>query len=382
MQAIGQLAGGIAHDFNNLLTVIRGNAGILVEDLADQEEHCRSLEEILAASERASSLTARLLAFSRQKPMQMSVFEGNRGVESSARLLKRLIGEDVTLETRLCDPSPHIRADQAMLEQILLNLAVNGRDAMPHGGVLTLTTRVVSVSAGLAALHGRSLEGDYFSIEVADTGCGIDPGHLPHLFEPFFTTKEVGKGTGLGLATVFGIVEEHGGWVTVESNLGEGSLFTVWLPCQTGSEVETTHTWRDIAPRGHETILLAEDEELVRLVAHRLLTRHGYTVIAAHSGRHALEIWRERADEIDLLLTDIVMPEGVSGTDLAQRLRAERPDLKVIYTSGYAAEIFRGEVEFPESAVFIPKPYDGEELLGTLRSVLDGTIGEELILPA
>jgi two-component system cell cycle sensor histidine kinase/response regulator CckA len=382
MQAIGQLAGGIAHDFNNLLTVIRGNAGILVEDLADQEEHCRSLEEILAASERASSLTAQLLAFSRQKPMQMSVFEGNRGVESSARLLKRLIGEDVTLETRLCDPSPHIRADQAMLEQILLNLAVNGRDAMPHGGVLTLTTRVVPVATEVAALHGRCLEGDYFSIEVADTGSGIDPGHLPRLFEPFFTTKDVGKGTGLGLATVFGIVEEHGGWVTVDSRLGEGSRFTVWLPCQTRPEIETTHTWRDLAPRGDETILLAEDEELVRLVAHRLLTRHGYRVIAANSGRHALEIWRERADEIDLLLTDIVMPEGVSGTDLAQRLRSERPDLKVIYTSGYAAEIFRGEVEFPEAAVFIPKPYDGEELLGTLRSVLDGTIGEELILPA
>ncbi len=382
MQAIGQLAGGIAHDFNNLLTVIRGNAALLSEDLVQEEEHRHPLDEILSASERASSLTAQLLAFSRQKPMQATIFEGNRGVESSARLLRRLIGEDVTLETRLCDPSPLIRADQSMLEQILLNLAVNGRDAMPHGGTLTLTTRLDFASAETAALHGRGEGGDYFCIEVADSGCGIDPAHLPRLFEPFFTTKDVGKGTGLGLATVFGIVEQHGGWIRVESTLGKGSRFTVWLPCHSGPEAGAATSWRALAPRGHETILLAEDEELVRLVAHRLLTRHGYRVIEAHSGRHAIELRAEHSPEIDLLLTDIVMPEGVSGTELAVRLREDRPDLKVVYTSGYAAGIFRGDVEFPESAVFVPKPYEGEDLLRTLRSVLDERIEDAVILPA
>lgn len=382
MQAIGQLAGGIAHDFNNLLTVIRGNAGLLAEDLVQDEVYRHPVDEILSASERASSLTAQLLAFSRQKPMQATVFEGNRGVESSARLLRRLIGEDVILETRLCDPSPLIRADQSMLEQILLNLAVNGRDAMPHGGTLTLSTRLAFASAETAALHGRGEAGDYFCIEVADSGCGIDPAHLPRLFEPFFTTKDVGKGTGLGLATVFGIVEQHGGWITVESALGEGSRFTVWLPSHSGPEAGAVTSWRALAPRGHETILVAEDEELVRLVAHRLLTRHGYRVIEAHSGRHAIDLWADHSHEIDLLLTDIVMPEGVSGTELAIRLREDRPDLKVVYTSGYAAEIFRGDVEFPESAVFVPKPYEGEDLLRTLRSVLDERVEDAVILPA
>lgn len=389
MQAIGQLAGGIAHDFNNLLTVIRGNATIIREEAHLEPEHGGALDEILAAGERASSLTAQLLAFSRQQPMQPKVFAANPCIENIVRMLGRLIGEDVRIETRLSSPSPILRADQAMIEQVILNLAVNGRDAMPHGGVLSLSTRVVPVSGDLARIHHREKGGDYLCIEVRDTGTGIAPEHLPRVFEPFFTTKEVGKGTGLGLATVFGIVEQHGGWVTVESRLGEGSTFTVWLPCH--REAEATETApqrlpagssRDTAPGGHETILLVEDEDLVRLVGRRLLTRQGYRVIEARNGRHALELWKDHANEIDLLLTDVVMPEGISGQELAKRLQSERPGLKVVYTSGYAAEIFRGEASLPSDAAFVGKPYRPEELLGTIRSVLDGNPVEPLALPS
>jgi PAS domain S-box-containing protein len=389
MQAIGQLAGGIAHDFNNLLTVIRGNASIIREEARLEPEHGGALDEILAASERASSLTAQLLAFSRQQPMQPKVFDANSCIGNIVRMLGRLIGEDVRIETDLSSPSPLLRADQAMIEQVILNLAVNGRDAMPHGGVLSLSTRVVPVSGELARLHQRGEGGDYLRIEVRDTGTGIAPEHLPRVFEPFFTTKEVGKGTGLGLATVFGIVEQHGGWVTVESRLGEGSTFTVWLPCHTETtapepamENPPTSGSRASSPAGHETILLVEDEDLVRLVGRRLLTRHGYRVIEARSGRHALELWQDHADEIDLLLTDVVMPEGISGPDLARRLLGERPALKVIYTSGYAAEIFRGEASLPGDAAFVGKPYRPEELLATVRSVLDGAAVEPLALPS
>jgi len=389
MQAIGQLAGGVAHDFNNLLTVIRGNAAILRDEARLEPEHGGALEEIVAASERASSLTAQLLAFSRRQPMQPKVFPANDCIENIVRMLGRLIGEDVRIETRLFSPSPLLRADQAMIEQVILNLAVNGRDAMPNGGILSLATRVVPFDAEAARLHQREKAGDHLCIEVRDTGTGIAPEHLPRLFEPFFTTKDVGKGTGIGLATVFGIVAQHGGWVEVESRPGEGSCFSVWLPChreaggrEAAPDGVSARPSRATDPAGNETILLVEDEELVRLVGRRLLARQGYRIVEARSGRHALELWKAHGHEIDLLLTDVVMPEGVSGHELATRLQRERPGLKVVYTSGYAAEIFRGETPFPEDASFVGKPYRPEELLGTVRSVLDGAAAGPLALPS
>ncbi len=380
MQAIGQLAGGVAHDFNNLLTVIRGNASLLQTELGAGSDHLHPLAEILAASDRASSLTGQLLAFSRQQPMQASVFEANRVVEAIARMLDRLIGEDIRLETKYSVPSAVVRADQGMLEQVLLNLAVNGRDAMPHGGTLRLETRVETIDGSGALGHDRALPGTYLCIDVSDTGEGISAENLPRIFEPFFTTREVGKGTGLGLSTVFGIVDQHEGWVTVESAPGEGTCFTVWIPTgkvplsDTPAKPGARGTGTSRSHHGNETILLVEDEEMVRIIGRRLLSMHGYRVIEAGSGKKALEIWAERSGEIDLLLTDLVMPEGVSGHELARRLQEQKPDLKVIYTSGYSAEIFRGEVAFPDDAVFIGKPYLADDLLGTLRSALDGVV--------
>jgi len=376
MQAIGQLAGGVAHDFNNLLTVIRGNASILQFDSGFPEGHRDPVSEILAASERASSLTNQLLAFSRQQPMQTRIFSVDRTLESICRMLSRLIGEDIRLETSFCSPSPCIKADPGMLEQVILNLAVNGRDAMPLGGVLTLSSQVVEISRKKSATHPRAVAGTYLCLKVRDTGEGIPEENKSRIFEPFFTTKEVGKGTGLGLATVFGIVEQHEGWITVESVRGEGACFTVWLPClesatEEGVKLRPVSRERMPLTEGRETILLVEDEEMVRAIGRRLLSMHGYCVIEAASGKQALEVWKDRAGEIDLLLTDIVMPEGISGDQLAKSLLAENPGLKVIYTSGYSAEIFRGDAAFPTDGAFLAKPYSPDELLATIRAAFD-----------
>lgn len=382
MQAIGQLAGGVAHDFNNLLTVISGNAGLVADELDGNDEAKHFLDEIISAGERAASLTSQLLAFSRQRPLHRTVFEGNEAVLNFSRMLERLIGEDVTIQLRLCEAPPFINADRAMFEQVLLNLAVNGRDAMPRGGNLTLTTSRLEAHHGSPALPAGAEPGRYFCIEVADNGQGITNENLPRLFEPFFTTKEVGKGTGLGLATVFGIVEQHRGWVSVESSPGQGSRFTVSFP---ECEEETPAPFRnrrDLAPRGSETILLVEDEAMVRHFARHLLDRHGYRIIEAQNGPHALDLWQKHSREIDLLLTDIVMPGGIAGTELARLLTENRPDLKVVFTSGYAAEIFRGEIDLPREAAFLAKPYPAEELLRQLRQVLDGASPPEVALPS
>ncbi|MEC5127213.1 ABC transporter substrate-binding protein [Verrucomicrobiales bacterium BCK34] len=387
MEAIGQLAGGVAHDFNNLLTVIQGNASIVRDEW---EEHVKSsngsrnnsqclhaVTEITNASERAASLTGQLLAFSRQQAIQFKTLQVNESTESVISMLTRLIGEDIQLRTELCPEPTFIRADKGMLEQVILNLAVNGRDAMPDGGLLTIKTSVVELQRNSEALP-RSVEpGEFVRIDIKDTGKGIPAEDLPHIFEPFFTTKEVGKGTGLGLATVFGIMDQHHGWLDVDSKVGKGTIFTVWLPTTNvvpDSPVQALKPAGDERPasRGGETILLVEDEDGLRLVAKKILTKHGYHVIEAHSGQQALGVWEQFGANVDLLLTDIVMPEGMSGHELSVRLQEEKPSLKVIYSSGYTAEIFRGNAVFPEDVSFIGKPYLPEHLLAEVRAVLDG----------
>lgn len=378
MQAIGQLAGGVAHDFNNLLTVIQVNA-IMSRDDANESNRERIME-IISASERASGLTNQLLAFSRQRPMQMKAVQVNDGANQVCKMLKRLIGEDVRVILDLCAESTEVYADSGMLEQVLLNLAVNARDAMPNGGTLTIETRIETRPETDFSTSEGSGQGKYVRIRVADTGVGIGQAEISRIFEPFYTTKDVGKGTGLGLATVFGILQQHNGWITVESEVGEGTVFSVWIPLAgTEDHVEEQKTpvsgrrgERDHA--GDETILLVEDEPMVRMIARKLLTKHGYHVIEAESGRAALEIWNGQKDSIDMLLTDIVMPDGVSGHDLAMRLQEERPGLPVIYSSGYSAEVFRGEAVFPDDAVFLGKPYRPEDLLRVTREVLDDLV--------
>ncbi len=376
MEAIGQLAGGVAHDFNNLLTVIQGNAS-LMQMAGDSPETTRtSVAEILAAGERASGLTRQLLAFSRQQPMQAKNLDVRDLIANLSRMLRRLIGEHITFSTACGDDPLPVYGDPGMLEQILLNLAVNARDAMPGGGCLNIAATPLTLAENAPELPPHITAGPFVRLDIADTGTGIAPEHLPHIFEPFFTTKEVGKGTGLGLATVFGIAQQHGGWVTVESELGRGTTFAVWLPMRPESVEEATKV-EAARPRhaqaGHETILLVEDEEMVRYIVRHTLTRHGYKVHEAMDGPAALAQWKQIGHEVDLLLTDMVMPGGMSGHELARQLtEMAHGQLKVIYTSGYTPDIFDAEYNLPEGITFLSKPYRAEDLLAAVRQSFDG----------
>lgn len=375
MEAIGQLAGGVAHDFNNLLCVIRGNADLLLlapDQLTDQAADC--LKQITAASDRAANLTRQLLAFGRKQVMQSEPLNLTGVIGNLTKMLKRIIGEDIELRCVSAERLPFVQADVGMIEQVLVNLVVNARDAMPRGGKLVIATESARLRQEDAQANPEAREGHFVRLSVSDSGIGIDPEHLPHIFEPFFTTKGPGKGTGLGLATVYGIVKQHQGWVEVTSNVGAGTTFRILLPAielpalaTTAEPVETK------PPRGSETILVVEDDDAVRSLTRRLLEGFGYRTWEAASGRDALMRWRDRADEIDLLLTDMVMPEGVTGRELAEQMRLGRPDLKVLFISGYSPDVAGKDTEFihRNGSHFLQKPVPPRELLQTVRHCLD-----------
>jgi len=375
MEAIGQLAGGVAHDFNNMLAVIRGNAELLLMD-ADQHttETKDCLKQIAAASERAANLTRQLLAFSRKQVMQSQPLVLNNVIAELTKMLRRIIGEQIDLQCRYADELPFVQADAGMIEQVLVNLAVNARDAMPHGGQLLITTERVSLEGARAQTHAEARAGEFVCLAVTDAGTGIAPEHLPRIFEPFFTTKEIGKGTGLGLAMVYGIVKQHQGWIEVSSQLGAGATFKIFLPAiPTPTKAAVASKAEANLPGGTETILLVEDDYAVRVITRRVLESHGYKIYEATTARDALELWRGRAEEIALLLTDIIMPEGVSGRDLVEQLRALRPSLKVIFLSGYSADVIGKDTDFfrRSKSLFLQKPCSAGTLLGTVRRCLD-----------
>jgi len=369
MEAVGQLAGGVAHDFNNLLTVIQGHCGLLLsgKGAADPETK-ESATEIQAAAIRAANLTRQLLTFSRRQPMQVHPIELDEVASSVGRMLQRLIGEDIVLHISLLAGGAWVEADPGMIEQVLLNLAVNARDAMPAGGDLWLGVEVVTLDESAAARHPAARPGNFVCLSLRDTGNGIAADHLPHIFEPFFTTKEVGKGTGLGLATVHGIVEQHHGWIEVESEAGRGSAFRVYLPRISGGAgpPAVQHDLSRVRG-GHESILVVEDEEAVRTLVVKYLRAQGYHVQEASSGAAALELWREKGGAFDLVLTDLIMPGGVSGTQLAEKLRAGRPALKVIFMSGYRGSAAGDRVD----ANFLQKPFNPAHLASAIRVCLD-----------
>jgi two-component system, cell cycle sensor histidine kinase and response regulator CckA len=287
------------------------------------------------------------------------------------KMLKRILGEDIVLQSRFAPDLPAIRVDVNMIEQILLNLAVNARDAMPHGGELTITSSVETVGQGPERLSGAA-PGTYVCLDVRDTGCGIAPEHLPHIFEPFFTTKAVGKGTGLGLATVYAIVKQHQGWIEVKSEVGQGTAFRIYLPpAGTAPVGQKTAAAGAKLPTGTETILVVEDETSVRLLVTNQLQRWGYTVLNAATGVAALEVWKEHQAAIDLLLTDIIMPGGMTGRELAEKLRSEKPSLKVIYTSGYSTEILGKALTLTDGINFLQKPYQSAKLAHAVRKCMD-----------
>jgi CheY-like chemotaxis protein len=363
MEAVGQLAGGVAHDFNNLLTVITGRTRFAIRSLGDINGAIRGdLDEIAAAAERAASLTQQLLAYSRRQVLQPRVVDVNGVVANMHRMLLRLIGEDTEIVTELAPQAVPVRADPSQLEQVILNLAVNARDAMPGGGRLTIRTASVAHAEAIGREHS-----EYALLAVEDTGEGMDEETRSRIFEPFFTTKEPGKGTGLGLSTVYGIVAQSGGFVQVASAPGAGSTFAVYLPSAAREEVATEPASPGSdALSGSGTILLAEDDDGVRALAELILSRYGYTVLPARDGEDALRIADQHAGPIDLLVTDIVMPR-MRGTELAEKLTSRRPDTGVLYMSGYADASALGEVD---AAAIVPKPFTEETLAGLVRETL------------
>jgi PAS domain S-box-containing protein len=371
MEAIGQLAGGIAHDFNNLLTAIHANAAQLLEAPLSPGETSECSQQILEAAERAASLTRQLLMFSRKQIIQPVNLDLNEVVAQTARMLQRILGEDISLVSDAAGNLPFIQADAGMMEQILLNLAVNSRDAMPNGGKLVIATGAEILDDKQTARHPGAQPGHYVHLSITDSGCGIAPEHLPRIFEPFFTTKEAGKGTGLGLATVYGIVRQHHGWITVSSEPGQGTTFRIYFPAVLGKKAgKPAPSGNSKLPRGTELILLVEDELTVRLPVSNMLQRFGYSVLATESGVEALKIWQLHRDRIHLLLTDIVMPDGMTGYELARRLKADKPELKVIFTSGYSADLGGRHSVLVEGVNFLQKPYASQELAEILRNSL------------
>ena len=370
MEAVGRLAGGVAHDFNNLLMVIKGHTELLLHGPSVSGQVTRKIEQIDRAADRATSLTRQLLAFSRLQVLQPRVMNLNTVVEEMGRLLPRLIGEDIELLMRLSPDLGSIRADASQMEQIIMNLAVNARDAMPSGGRLRIETSNADLDDSYTAAHPIVRSGRYVLLAVTDTGTGMDPETQAHIFEPFFTTKEQGKGTGLGLATVYGVVKQSGGFIWVYSELGKGTSFKIYLP-RVDQPVEDSGSPKSAAeaPRGTETILLAEDENDVREVAREFLELGGYTVIEASNGAEALRLAAAHKGKIDLLVTDMVMP-GMTGPELAGRLQENNPSLGVIYMSGYSEQAAVEAAQTHTLARLLTKPFSRIAFLRMVREVL------------
>jgi PAS domain S-box-containing protein len=372
MEAIGRLAGGIAHDFNNLLTAIVGYDELALHQLKAEDPVRRDVAEIVSAGKSAASLTRQLLAFSRKQILLPQVLDLNIIVSRMNGLLVRLIGEHIRLEWRPEEPLDRISADPGQIEQVILNLALNARDAMPRGGSLLIETANVELDGAYASYHPGAQARTHVMLAISDTGIGMNNTVQEHLFEPFYTTKEIGKGTGLGLATVYGIVKQSGGSIVVNSEPELGTTFKIFLPrAEPVAPVAGAPPQTSRAPGGIETILLVEDQPEVRGVAHAALTRQGYTVLEASHGEEALQIARHNDEEIHLLLTDVVMP-GMSGPELAERVLQRHPRIRVLYTSGYTdnAIVHHGVIE--SGVAFIQKPFTPASLLDKVRAVLDG----------
>ncbi len=373
MESIGQLAAGVAHDFNNMLTVIQGHSGMMLSKPILPPELLDCAQAIYFAAERAAGLTRQLLMFSRRNVMRPQPLDLRAVVGNLSKMLQRVIGETVTLEFNPPTELPLVQADTGMIEQVILNLVVNARDAMPTGGTLTISTNPVELNAAYVQTNPEARLGASVCLRVSDTGCGMDAKTIAHMFEPFFTTKEVGKGTGLGLATVYGIVKQHDGWVEVSSEVGQGSTFNVFFPAS-GAPVKALSPESPVASvvqGGQETILVVEDELVLREMAHLILQDCGYRVLEAGSGAEALQVWEQHSNSIDLVLTDMVMPGGMSGRDLAVKLRDHHPRLKIIFTSGYNVEDSNTDFFHRGGTTFLQKPYTRLDLAKAVRSALD-----------
>jgi PAS domain S-box-containing protein len=377
MEVIGRMAAGIAHEFNNVLTVIQGDVGLLLTaGASNMLDRTALLNQIMQASQRAASFTKQLLAFSRKQVLQPRPLNLSATVQNTRKMLSRLIGEKFEVRLQCPNELPSVMADEGGVEQILINLALNARDAMPNGGLINISTELVVLDAASVAANAEARAGRFVCLAITDHGCGMDTQILARIFDPFFTTKDIGKGTGLGLSTIHGIVKQHEGWVNVTSAVGRGSTFKIFLPAVDAPAAPTAgqkaaHTPAP-EPGNGETVLVVEDEKAVRELACAALQKRGYEVFKAANGPEAVELWEHCPKPVSLLLTDMVMPCGMSGGELAKILLARNPKLKVLYTSGYSPEIFRKDSILVQGINFLPKPYDFTSLLKAVRSCLDG----------
>jgi PAS domain S-box-containing protein len=376
MEVVGQLAGGVAHDFNNILTAMMLNLEIL-RSTSLVPEAGSPLHELEAMVKRAAKLTQQLLMFARRQAIRATTLELNGALSNLLKMLRRLLSEDISLKFVTSSPSLWVEVDSGMLDQAVMNLCINARDAMPNGGTLTLATGLVKFDAESARAMGEARPGSFVCLRVSDTGCGMTAEVLRHMFEPFYTTKEVGKGTGLGLASVHGIVHQHQGWVNVESTVGQGTTFRIYLPfskpAPLPAPVPVPEVHNALSKKGgSETILLVEDETVVRKVSTMMLQKLGYRVLVAVDGQEALRLWQEQAGAVDLLLTDMVMPGGMTGMELGEILRRTKPALKIVLMSGYSEEIIKSEAWSSAGATFLAKPFESKTLAAAIRQSLDG----------
>ena len=371
MEAVGQLAGGVAHDFNNILTAIVGYADLLAADFGPTDRHLEDLEEIRKAARRAAALTRQLLAFSRKQVLEPRVIDLNAIVQNLDKMLRSLMSENIELKAEYAPGLAAARADPNQLEQVIMNLAINARDAMPQGGTLTIETGNATLDEDYAARHVSVVPGEYVMLAVSDTGCGMDEDTKARIFEPFFTTKPAGRGTGLGLSTVYGIVKQSGGNIWLYSEPGKGTTFKVYLPAVDAQAEEPDKPASPAAPKsGGETILVVEDDDQLRRLAHRALAAQGYTVLEADRGASAIDIARRHAGRIHLLLTDVVMPD-TNGRQLADALRSERPGLRVLFMSGYPDGAIVHHNMLDQGVAYIAKPFTTEAVSRKVRQVLD-----------
>jgi two-component system cell cycle sensor histidine kinase/response regulator CckA len=372
LAAVGQLAAGLAHEFNNILTIIQGHASLLLDNPALDEDAIKSVTHISDGVERTAKLIKQMLAFSRKQVMQRRVLQLQETMGSISEMLGQLLGEHVILRVEMAPRLPPILADPEMLQQIIVNLVVNARDAMSSGGQLTIRASEVNFTpADLAGKPDRRA-GHFVQLSVSDTGSGMDTTVINHLFEPFFTTKDIGKGSGLGLATVYGMVNQHEGWIEVESKIGQGATFNIYF--------KATEPLPEKAPEppkipevrgGKETVLVVEDEDVLRELVREILEAHGYAVLEAANGLDALNVWDKAGHKADLLLTDMAMPHGMSGRDLAAKLQKDNPRLPVIFSSGYSQEMLERNAKTLEGQTFLSKPYRPAELAQAVRAALD-----------
>lgn len=374
MEAVGQMAAGFAHDFNNILAIVQGYSSLLLADQRLDPSAHKALKEVSAATERAANLTRQLLIFSRKQFMQPKTLDLNRLLQGMENTLQRVLGESTAVKFKLSPDGPFVRADSAMMEQALVNLAVNAHESMPRGGQLEVSTQIVEIDAGYVRRKPEARTGAFTCLTVSDTGSGFDPANLNRLFEPFFSAKGNGKGMGLGLATVYGIMKQHNGWIEVASQPGQGTTFKLFFPNEPKPAAAAKAPLPGVAG-GTEHILLVEDEAGLCVMVEGILRRYGYKVITAPNGVEAMQLWKQHQGQFDLLLTDMVMPEGLTGRQLAEKLRALSPGLKVVYSSGYSVDLVNGEgLELSEGLNFLQKPYHPQKLAQTVRSCLDAPV--------